>query len=206
MLRFAPGIDWKDVSPKLLTRLNALAAGLHQIITVNSGYRTLHEQQVLYDRYVASGFNIKYIAAKPGQSQHEKGLAVDASIGGKSIGAVVGAKTLAKYGLSTPVKGDLPHVQLLEGGKPTALPQKTADLSQHGQEAAMANKDSTIPPAEIPPLTTDPSELHPPILPPGTVNPGEPEQPNYMQQAWLQVANQPNASPDTQQYAQMFGQ
>jgi hypothetical protein len=43
--------------------------------TVNSGFRTFAEQQVLYARYLAGG----NLAAPPGQSNHESGRAVDVS-------------------------------------------------------------------------------------------------------------------------------
>lgn len=38
---------------------------------INSGYRSYESQKALYDRYIRSGFNNAYIAAKPGQSNHE---------------------------------------------------------------------------------------------------------------------------------------
>jgi D-alanyl-D-alanine carboxypeptidase len=47
--------------------------------SVISGFRTYAEQAALYARYVASGFNPRYIAAKPGTSSHESGNAVDVS-------------------------------------------------------------------------------------------------------------------------------
>lgn len=37
---------------------------------VNSGYRTIEKQRQLYDRYKNSGFDNRYIAAKPGESNH----------------------------------------------------------------------------------------------------------------------------------------
>lgn len=37
---------------------------------VTSGYRTVSEQAYLYQRYVDSGYNPQYIAARPGESEH----------------------------------------------------------------------------------------------------------------------------------------
>jgi len=39
--------------------------------SISSGYRTRAEQTKLYERYKNSGFDNRYIAAKPGQSNHE---------------------------------------------------------------------------------------------------------------------------------------
>lgn len=47
--------------------------------SVISGFRTRAEQEALYARYVASGFDNRYIAARPGTSSHEFGQAVDVS-------------------------------------------------------------------------------------------------------------------------------
>lgn len=39
--------------------------------SVTSGYRSYEAQAALYKRYVDSGFNNRYIAAKAGQSNHQ---------------------------------------------------------------------------------------------------------------------------------------
>jgi hypothetical protein len=199
MLRFAANVDWKDVSPVLLGRLNKLAAATHHVITIFSGYRS--------NAYSAANGGF---AGDP----HTKGIAVDATVDGKPVGSVISPSTMKKYGLRSgnqpnfyQGKPDPSHVDLVGyGGKATP-----GTVSQRGQEAAAATRQTgsapvTLPGPQLPQLTTDPSELTTPPLAPGSVDPSAPEVPNYLTQAWLQVSGQQNASPDTQSYAQMFGQ
>lgn len=108
-----PGVNLGPVDPHLLSAVNALGQFLGKKITVNSGYRTRAQQAGLYQAYVNSGFNIAHIAAKPGTSNHERGQALDLAIDGVPITLAVPAATLARFGLHTPVKGDLPHTTLL---------------------------------------------------------------------------------------------
>ena len=77
----APSIDIKGLQPQMQTALQelhkrALAEGID--FKIESGYRTNAQQQKLYETSREGG------AAKPGYSQHEKGMAVDLSIANKS--------------------------------------------------------------------------------------------------------------------------
>lgn len=111
-LSFSSGVNWKRVNKKLLSNLNRLGASLGQVITVTSGYRDYAKQKALYQRYVNSGYDRRYIAAKPGRSMHERGLAVDAYVGGTALSEAVSARRLSHFGLSAPVPGDANHIQL----------------------------------------------------------------------------------------------
>src|SRR5574343_1157860 len=83
--------------PKLLAALQQADADMRasglQGIKVSSSYRTNAEQQQLYDRYKSGEGGL---AAPPGHSRHEKGLAVDISNYQEA------APFLAKYGLINP--------------------------------------------------------------------------------------------------------
>lgn len=111
-LRFNQGVNYRQVNRALLNRLNRLGQALGQTITITSGFRTYQEQAGLYNKYQHGG----NIAARPGHSQHEKGLAVDAVVNGQALSSVVKASVLRRYGLAAPVQGDPVHIQLLSGG------------------------------------------------------------------------------------------
>jgi D-alanyl-D-alanine carboxypeptidase len=106
------GATLKGVNPKLLTAAERLAEFEHQPLTVASGYRDYAKQASLYNRYVQSGYNNAYIAAKPGSSNHESGNALDLLINGKPIDSL-GAAVLARFGLHNGVAGDHPHTTLI---------------------------------------------------------------------------------------------
>lgn len=208
-LRFAPGIDWKDVSPRLLADVNRLGMRLGKVITITSGYRTYAEQQALYNAWKAGRGNI---AAKPGTSMHESGLAVDATIDGTPIARAVSARTLSRFGLVAPVNGDPVHLQLAGSGAAApaassggnaagAAPDTSGTATSLGSSA---QPDLTIPsylPAGAPP---QPSETLPAVAAPGTAGAGltsfDPAQ------AWQQIAQQPLVSPESQLFAQRVAQ
>jgi hypothetical protein len=112
-LRFAPGINYQGVNPTLLQKMNMLGRTTQNIIQIISGLRTHQEQRSLYAAYKNGTGNI---AAPPGQSYHEIGLAVDALIDGQAIGDVLPQEAFASVGL-TNLKSidDAPHVQLDRG-------------------------------------------------------------------------------------------
>lgn len=106
------GASLDGVNPKLLSAAERLAEAEGKPLTVASGYRDYQKQAALYQRYVSSGYNRAYIAAKPGQSNHNHGNALDLLIDGRPIDSL-GAATLAKYGLHNGVPGDHPHTTLI---------------------------------------------------------------------------------------------
>jgi hypothetical protein len=104
-------VNLSNVNPHLLGRLSALAAINNKQIVVVSGFRSSEKQQELYDGYInhKPGYNK---AAKPGTSNHEKGLAVDIEGWATSLPE----STFIKFGLHRPVTGENWHVELLDGG------------------------------------------------------------------------------------------
>jgi TP901 family phage tail tape measure protein len=125
------GVDMTDENAMIPVALKALA-GQGYKVDVTSGYRSYAQQAALYARYVNSGFNIKYIAAKPGQSNHETGNAVDVYVNGKPVDQSPGALAfLKKYGLVADVAGDHEHLDLTGyGGSSAATGKGSATQAQ----------------------------------------------------------------------------
>lgn len=96
-----------DASPEILQRLDALAAKKGVKFNVNSGLRSIEEQQRLWD----NRHNNPLPVAPPGKSRHQSGRACDVSIGGRPIQSVISDAELRAAGLN-PLKGDAPHVEL----------------------------------------------------------------------------------------------
>jgi hypothetical protein len=96
-----------DANPEILQRLEALAAKRGEKFHVNSGLRTIAEQQRLWDNRANNPFPV----ARPGTSRHQSGRACDVSIGGRPIQSVISAAELRAAGLN-PLAGDAVHVEL----------------------------------------------------------------------------------------------
>lgn len=109
LVHIQPDSTVTGVDKHLLRAVGELATYLGKPVTITSGYRSYQEQEALYQRYLAGG----NIAAKPGQSNHERGEALDLTINGVPIALAVPASVLARFGLHNPVRGDYPHTTLL---------------------------------------------------------------------------------------------
>ena len=96
-----------DANPQLLQRLEALAAQRGETWKINSGLRTVAEQQVLWDNRHTNPFPV----ARPGTSNHQHGNAADVSVNGRPIQDVVPAAELLRAGIK-PLAGDAVHVDL----------------------------------------------------------------------------------------------
>ena len=96
-----------DASPEILQKLEALAASKGMKFRVNSGHRSIEEQQRLWDNRHSNPLPV----APPGKSRHQSGRAADVSIDGRPIQAVFSAAELRAAGL-VPLAGDAPHVEL----------------------------------------------------------------------------------------------
>jgi hypothetical protein len=97
-----------DASPEILARLEALATKKGMKFHINSGHRSIEEQQRLWD----NRHNNPLPVAPPGRSNHQSGRACDVSIGGRPIQSVISAAELRAAGLK-PLIGDAPHVELM---------------------------------------------------------------------------------------------
>ena len=94
-----------DYLPELGSALNRMAAATHHSIYVQSGRRTMAEQQALYDAYLNGTGNL---AAVPNaNAPHVRGIAADISPGREVFGGVAG-----RYGLGFTVPSESWHIEL----------------------------------------------------------------------------------------------
>jgi len=138
------GVDLKNVNPELLKRISAVAKHYGKKITINSGYRTFAQQKVLYDAYHSGKSSVQ--AAKPGNSRHNYGLAIDVDDWVQQISEA----DLKQFGLHKPVSSENWHVEPLEtkGETPTNLKEqsedkKADDTSKKEEEKAKKSKDTS---------------------------------------------------------------
>jgi hypothetical protein len=116
-------------------------------VTVTSGLRTREEQEKLY-RESQSGRS-SFPAAAPGNSLHERGLAIDVSR--SDADGLDRAGLLSKYGLSRPVAGDPVHIQAgYRTGGIAVGPQSGYQATLHGTEAVVPLPDGKSIPVEMP--------------------------------------------------------
>jgi len=102
----SPGMDAKFNSA--LQRLVQDSGGK---ISVGSGYRSLAEQQVLYDRWIRRVPG-QAPAAKPGSSNHNYGLAADLKY--KPGGREFAHANAGKYGLRFPMSYEPWHIEPID--------------------------------------------------------------------------------------------
>ena len=89
------------------SRMHAAAARAGVQLQVNSGFRTMQEQEALYAAYVAGTGNL---AAKPGHSNHQGGIAVDVeSEGGTNAAYRWLEQNGARYGFKRTVPSEPWH-------------------------------------------------------------------------------------------------
>ena len=116
-------------------------------VTVTSGLRTREEQEKLY-RESQSGRS-SFPAAPPGNSLHERGMAID--VNRSDADGLDRAGLLSKYGLSRPVAGDPVHIQAgYRTGGIAVGPQSGYQATLHGTEAVVPLPDGKSIPVEMP--------------------------------------------------------
>jgi peptidoglycan hydrolase-like protein with peptidoglycan-binding domain len=77
--RIANGKELRSDAAASFNRMHAAAARAGIDLHVNSGFRSMAEQQELYRKYLNGTGNL---AAKPGYSNHQGGIATDINVGG----------------------------------------------------------------------------------------------------------------------------
>lgn len=97
-----------DVDPVFLGRLAAIAEDYKKDAGITSGYRSVAEQQKIWDKTPVERRG-KYVAA-PGHSRHQYGLAADV----KSWLLYVSNAQLEKYGLWKPMSYENWHIEPIE--------------------------------------------------------------------------------------------
>lgn len=99
------------LNAKFKSALDRMIADSGGKISVGSGYRSLAEQKVLYDRYKSGDPRQKAPAAAPGKSNHNYGTAADLKYGpgGKEFAHA----NAGKYGLVFPMSYEPWHVEII---------------------------------------------------------------------------------------------
>jgi hypothetical protein len=152
----------------LVLRQRAAEAGV--TVTINSGFRTMDEQQYFYDCYRTGKCNNGNLAARPGYSNHQDGRALDLS---GSTGAL--DSVIAKNGLEwqRTVEGEPWHYEYVGadvddpcGGSTTVSEITPVTVAQQPQ---------------LPPASSDPPVVAPPVVPdptpPASIDPYDPNNP-----------------------------
>ena len=103
---------WDGMNSELASRIQALMAAAREAgfrISPGSGFRSYDQQADLYRKYLAGTGNL---AAPPGRSNHNHGLAMDLNYGSDEAAAWANANA-ARFGLAFPVSGENWHVEML---------------------------------------------------------------------------------------------
>lgn len=114
------GTSIDEFSPQFQSAINQLLARCPGVYIV-SGFRSIEEQQVLYNAYLNGQGNL---AAKPGSSNHGPGGHGAVDIGGDKACA---HSVAAELGLGFPVDGEDWHVELLD---PEAATEESKQFNQ----------------------------------------------------------------------------
>jgi TP901 family phage tail tape measure protein len=94
----------EGIYPEFMQRFNRFNAAVGNKFKISSGYRSLAEQQKLYDLYLSGKGNL---AAPPGSSYHNFGLAMDLSPNSTSDDRDIAAR----YGLRFPMSFEPWHIE-----------------------------------------------------------------------------------------------
>lgn len=84
----------------------AVQRGVLKSVQINSAYRSIEKQRELYNQFLKNG---KPLAARPGSSNHNFGIALD--INSAQANALNSAGLLSKYGFHRPIKSEAWHVE-----------------------------------------------------------------------------------------------
>jgi hypothetical protein len=96
------------------------------LLRINSGFRTMAEQQYLYNCYLSGSCNSGNLAARPGYSNHQSGHAIDFNIGGGAL-AWLNAHG-AEHGFNRTVPSESWHWEWWGGGSVQAFCQASPTI------------------------------------------------------------------------------
>ena len=91
------------------------------LLRINSGFRTMAEQQYLYNCYVTGSCNSGNLAARPGYSNHQSGHAIDFNTGGGALNWLNAHG--AEHGFNRTVPSETWHWEWWGGGSVDAFCQ-----------------------------------------------------------------------------------
>lgn len=148
-----PSVDMNGVKPPVVKRLKAMGAEYKQKtgkkLVITSAFRSYEKQAQLYARWKAGKGNL---AAPPGRSLHEKGLAID--INPSQVDQLIGMGMLSKYGFHRPMdrRDEKQHIEPIEGARLASIPDNPytpgnpiATAGKGSQPVSLGGKDSGRP-------------------------------------------------------------
>ncbi len=101
--------DTTNLDPEFWARFGAFQAAAPGHISITSGYRSVTEQAVLYEKYLNGTGNL---AAAPGKSNHNHGLALDIAFSSAEVQQWA-HQNAAAYGLNFPISSEPWHIEPL---------------------------------------------------------------------------------------------
>lgn len=137
----------------------AVQRGIVPYVQINSAYRSIEKQREVYNTFLRTG---KPLAAKPGSSNHNFGIAID--INSAHANALAKNALLGKYGFHRPIKSEAWHIESIyftrgkntvkevtktikEAANPAAVKKATAASVTNdpiAQEIAKAKKSNPL--------------------------------------------------------------
>ena len=105
-------------------------------VQINAAMRSHEEQQTLYDKWIKNG-RVGNPVAKPGQSRHNFGRALD--LNSTQVTALSSSGLLAKYGFNT-IPNDPPHIEMARFGGVFSGPESGYPVMLHGDQETVVTK------------------------------------------------------------------
>jgi uncharacterized protein (TIGR03382 family) len=169
-------------------------------LTLTSGFRTMAEQQRLYSCYQTKSCNNGNLAAKPGYSNHQNGLAVDVSTSswlannGTKFGFV---RTVPSEAWHWEYRGKDPGGPCTKDGEQTSPTKPADDAPTTTKDAGTTKPPTTSKDAGTTTTTKDSGSVEPPPPPPTPVDAGTTPTPETSDKTTDDTAGEDNEEPET---------
>ena len=124
------------LDPSVKRNFMDMIAEYSKPIQINAAMRSHEEQQTLYDKWISNG-KVGNPVAKPGQSRHNFGRALD--LNSNQVADLNSKGLLSKYGFNT-IKDDPPHIEMAMTGGVFSGPESGYPVMLHGDKETVVTK------------------------------------------------------------------
>ena len=124
------------LDPYVKQNFMAMIAEYGKPVQINAAMRSHQEQQTLYDKWIANG-RIGNPVAKPGQSKHNFGKALD--LNSSQVADLASSGLLSRYGFKT-IDNDPPHIEMARFGGVFSGPESGYPVMLHGDKETVVTK------------------------------------------------------------------